>query len=100
MPAPTLSIKSRRLSPADKGNTSAFKSSNSPEEASLGGQAIWMDAKFVGRAESTLFFSTLAYFYLTIDLFLSKWRTFTGRLVTLQLRKVATENQCYFLFGS
>lgn len=99
MPAPTLSIKSLRLSPADKGNTSAFKSSNSPEEDSLGGQAIWMDAKFVRRAESTLFF-TLVYFYLTIDLFLSKWRTFTGRLVTLQLRKVETENQCYFLFGS
>ena len=59
-------------------------------------KAIWMDAKFVGRAEN----SNLAYFYLTIDLFLSKWRTFTGRLVTLQLRKVTTENQCYFLFGS
>lgn len=63
-------------------------------------KAIWMDAKFVGRAENMLLFSTLAYFYLTIDLFLSKWRTFTGRLVTLQLRRVATENQCYFLFGS
>ena len=41
----------------------------------------WMP-KFAGRAESTLLFSPLAYFHLTTDIFLSKWRTFTGRLVS------------------
>ena len=31
-------------------------------------KAIWMDAKFVGRAESTMLFSPLAYLHLTTDL--------------------------------
>ena len=31
--------------------------------------------KFMGRAESTLPFSTLAYLHLTTDFFLSKWKT-------------------------
>lgn len=33
-------------------------------------KAIWMDAKFVGRAESTLLLSPLTYFYLTQFFFL------------------------------
>ena len=35
-------------------------------------KAIWMDAEFTGRAESTPLFSTSTYFHLTIGVV---WRT-------------------------
>ena len=43
--------------------------------------------KFVGRAESTLPFSTSAYLHLTTDFFLSKWKTFIRKPVSWLLRK-------------
>ena len=47
----------------------------------------WMQ-KFVGRAESTLPFSSSAYLHLKTDFFLSKWRTFIRKPVSWQLRDV------------
>ena len=47
----------------------------------------WMQ-KFVGRAESTLPFATLAYLHPTTDFFLSKWKTFIRKSVSWRLREV------------
>ena len=57
-------------------------------------KVIWMNAKFVGRAESMLLFSTLDYFQL--QFLLSKWRTFTGRLVIWQLKNQQQKTSLLF----
>ena len=57
-------------------------------------KVIWMNAKFVGRAESMLLFSTLDYFQL--QFLLSKWRTFTGRLVIWQLKSQQQKTSLLF----
>ena len=54
--------------------------------------AIRCRQKFVGRAESTLPFSTSAYLHLTTDIFLSKWKTFIRKPVSWLLRNCATES--------
>ena len=57
-------------------------------------KVIWMNAKFVGRAESMLLFSTLDYFQL--QFLSSKWRTFTGRLVIWQLKSQQQKTSLLF----
>lgn len=56
--------------------------------------------KFVGRAESTLPFSTSAYLHLTTDFFLSKWKTCIRKPVSWRLREVCNRELALPPFGS
>ena len=62
--------------------------------------AIRCRQKFVGRAESTLPFSTSAYLHLTTDFFLSKWKTFIRKPVSWRLREVCNRELALPPFGS
>ena len=57
-------------------------------------KAIWMDVKFVGRAESTLLFTPLDYFYLTQFSFL-QMEHFYRKASDLAIQKTSL-NFCLF----